>query len=136
MSGPFAPALDLSYLADVAPDLMAHVVDIERLRPPYTGDRGGPTSRWETPPERTAVPCLILPRDATEMEVAQGRTAGRFHTVFFDGFVELGPTRRLVFTDPNGNATRYLYPTAARNLAEANSLWVADCEEYPSPAGA
>ena len=78
------------------------------------------------------MPCLILPREPSEKEVATQRTETRYHTILFDAAVKLDATKRLVYSDPI-EGTRYLYPTGTRNIAESSVVWLVEAEEYPSP---
>jgi hypothetical protein len=118
--------LDISDIAGDVADLMTETVNVE-VRGTTKGSRGGPVETWSV--ERAGVPCLILDKRTQITRVADQEVPTLVVRLLFDAAVELGPTRRVVYTDPSLGATRYFRNGMVRNVANGAVLWIADAEE-------
>lgn len=119
----------MAFELDIDPDdLMTQVVDIQ-IKGDTQGVRGGPTEEYTT--VQSNVACLIVPQ-STELREMTGRRLDVInHMVIFMPPVQLSDLHRIVYTDPV-QGVRYLFPEAARNIAEVGVIGLVMCAEYPS----
>ncbi|MEO6809716.1 MAG: hypothetical protein ABI353_11445 [Isosphaeraceae bacterium] len=109
-------------------ELMTHVVDIETLPDPQSKGASGAPRESDWVVERANVDCLITPRRTKPEERAMQAANVSNLTLTFYQAVTLGPTRRVLYQDPD-RGQRIFRASVARNAAEAGQVWVSDAIE-------